>query len=154
MEASSPLSLPQTPHQYYAVPEASPKPFKKSFVTSLMEAAALRTPFKEDTYFVSHLKKSEKKALKELRDRLSVLYDSSSTSECSMWGIPLLSNDEKADVVLLKFLRARDFRVQDSLHMLEQCLSWRKEFGADNIVDEDLGFKELEGVVASMHGYD
>ncbi|KAJ6407696.1 hypothetical protein OIU84_011066 [Salix udensis] len=154
MEASSPLSLPQTPYQYYSVPEASPKPFKRSFVTSLMEAAALRTPFKEDTYFVSHLKKSEKKALKELRDRLSVLYDSSSTSECSMWGIPLLSNDEKADVVLLKFLRARDFRVQDSLHMLEQCLSWRKEFGADNIVDEDLGFKELEGVVASMHGYD
>ncbi|KAJ6746909.1 PATELLIN-6 [Salix koriyanagi] len=154
MEASSPLSLPQTPYQYYSVPEASPKPFKRSFVTSLMEAAALRTPFKEDTYFVSHLKKSEKKALKELRERLSVLYDSSSTSECSMWGIPLLSNDEKADVVLLKFLRARDFRVQDSLHMLEQCLSWRKEFGADNIVDEDLGFKELEGVVASMHGYD
>ncbi|KAJ6362824.1 hypothetical protein OIU78_003089 [Salix suchowensis] len=127
---------------------------RESFVTSLMEAAALRTPFKEDTYFVSHLKKSEKKALTELRDRLSVLYDSSSTGECSMWGIPLLSNDEKADVVLLKFLRARDFRVQDSLHMLEQCLSWRKEFGADNIVDEDLGFKELEGVVASMHGYD
>ncbi|KAJ6699412.1 PATELLIN-6 [Salix purpurea] len=154
MEASSPLSLPQTPYQYYSVPEASPKPFKRSFVTSLMEAAALRTPFKEDTYFVSHLKKSEKKALKELRDRLSVLYGSSSTSECSMWGIPLLSNDGKADVVLLKFLRARDFRVQDSLHMLEQCLSWRKEFGADNIVDEDLGFKELEGVVASMHGYD
>ncbi|KAG5243125.1 hypothetical protein OIU76_009960 [Salix suchowensis] len=154
MEASSPLSLPQTPYQYYSVPEASPKPFKRSFVTSLMEAAALRTPFKEDTYFVSHLKKSEKKALKELRERLSVLYDSSSTGECSMWGIPLLSNDEKADVVLLKFLRARDFRVQDSLRMLEQCLSWRKEFGADNIVDEDLGFKELEGVVASMHGYD
>ncbi|KAF9680077.1 hypothetical protein SADUNF_Sadunf06G0082600 [Salix dunnii] len=154
MEASSPLSLPQTPHPDYSVPEASPKPFRKSFVTSLMEAAALRTPFKEDTYFVSHLKKSEKKALKELRDRLSVSYGSNSTSECSMWGIPLLSNDEKADVVLLKFLRARDFRVQDSLHMLEQCLSWRKEFGADNIVQEDLGFKELEGVVACMHGYD
>jgi hypothetical protein len=71
-----------------------------------------------------------------------------------MWGIPLLSNDEKADVILLKFLRARDFRVQDSLHMLEKCLSWRKEFGADDIVEEDLGFKELEGVVAYMHGYD
>ncbi|KAJ6871485.1 patellin-6 [Populus alba x Populus x berolinensis] len=71
-----------------------------------------------------------------------------------MWGIPLLSNDEKADVILLKFLRARDFRVQDSLNMLEKCLSWRKEFGADDIVEEDLGFKELEGVVAYMHGYD
>ncbi|CAK7343722.1 unnamed protein product [Dovyalis caffra] len=155
MEASSPISLQQTPHQEYPVPEASLKPYKKSFVTSLMEAATLRTPsFKEDTYFISHLKNSEKKALQELRDKLSVSYGSGSTSECSMWGIPLLSNDEKANVILLKFLRARDFRVQDSLHMLEKCLSWRKEFGADNIVEEDLGFKELEGVVAYMHGYD
>ncbi|GMH26546.1 hypothetical protein Nepgr_028389 [Nepenthes gracilis] len=38
--------------------------------------------------------------------------------------------------------------------MLEKCLAWRKEFGADGIVDEDLGFKELEGVVAYMHGFD
>ncbi|KAI3675513.1 hypothetical protein L1987_85103 [Smallanthus sonchifolius] len=27
---------------------------------------------------------------------------------------------------------------------------WRKEFGPDSIVEEDLGFKELEGVVASV----
>lgn len=154
MEASSPIPLQRTPHLDYSVPEASPKPYKKSFVASLMEGAALRTPsFKEDTYFISRLKNSEKKALQELRDKLSASY-ASNTSECSMWGVPLLSNDEKADVILLKFLRARDFRVQDSLHMLEKCLSWRQEFGADNIVEEDLGFKELEGVVAYMHGYD
>ncbi|KAJ6778035.1 PATELLIN-1 [Salix koriyanagi] len=155
MEASSPISLQQTPHQDYSVPEASPKPYKKSFVTSLMEAATLRTPsFKEDTYFISHLKNSEKKSLQELRDKLSGSYGPNAASECSMWGIPLLSISEKADVILLKFLRARDFRVQDALQMLEKCLSWRKEFGADNIVEEDLGFKELEGVVAYMHGYD
>lgn len=73
----------------------------------------------------------------------------------SMWGIPLSEeNDERADVILLKFLRARDFRVADSLHMLLKCLSWRKDFEADKILDEDLGFKELEGVVAYMHNYD
>lgn len=72
-----------------------------------------------------------------------------------MWGIPLLgTGDERADVILLKFLRARDFRVLDSFNMLEKCLAWRKEFGADGIVEEDLGFKELEGVVAYMQGYD
>lgn len=38
--------------------------------------------------------------------------------------------------------------------MVEKCLSWRKEFAADSICDEELGFKELEGVVAYMHGYD
>lgn len=115
-----------------------------------MEAATLRTPsFKEDTYFVSHLKSSEKKALQEFKDKLMASHGSD-----SMWGIPLLGGDERADVILLKFLRARDFKVQDSLHMLQKCLAWRSEFGADNIVEEDLGFKELEGVVAYMHGYD
>lgn len=38
--------------------------------------------------------------------------------------------------------------------MLLKCLSWRKDFGADSIVEEDLGFKELEGVVAYMNGFD
>lgn len=116
-----------------------------------MEATTLRTPsFKEDSYFTSHIKPSEKKALQELKDKLQ-----SSSSSCSMWGIPLLGGDEKADVILLKFLRARDFKVSDSLHMLEKCVSWRKEFGADTILEEDFsGFKELEGVVAYMNGYD
>ncbi|CAN6576055.1 unnamed protein product [Malus baccata var. baccata] len=136
----------KTPLQ--ALPEASPKPSKKSFVTSLMSP---RTPsFHEDTYFVSNLKSSEKKSLQELKDKLAT----SDSSSAAMWGIPLLGNDEKADVVLLKFLRARDFRIPDTFTMLTKCLAWRKEFGADGVVEEDLGFKELEGVVAYMHGFD
>nr|XP_043636535.1 patellin-6 [Erigeron canadensis] len=113
-----------------------------------------RTPsFKEDTYHLYNLKPSEKKALQELKEKLTT----PENADISMWGIPLLpttTTSEKADVILLKFLRARDFRVQDSLTMLQKCLAWRKEFGADNIVDEELGFKELEGVVAYMNGYD
>ncbi|MBA0793669.1 hypothetical protein Gohar_018057, partial [Gossypium harknessii] len=142
----------ENPHSPISIPEASPKPYKKSFVTTLMEAASLRSPFKEDTYFTSHLKASEKKALQELKDKLMASYGPD--GECTMWGIPLLAEDEKADVVLLKFLRARDFRVLDSFRMLEKCLAWRKEFNADSVGEEDLGFKELEGVVAYMHGYD
>jgi hypothetical protein len=57
-------------------------------------------------------------------------------------------------VVLLKFLRARDFRVRDAHAMLLRCAAWRAEFGADAVLDEDLGFKDLEGVVAYMHGWD
>jgi hypothetical protein len=57
-------------------------------------------------------------------------------------------------VVLLKFLRARDFRACDAHTMLLRCAAWLAEFGADAVVDEDLGFKELEGVVAYMHGWD
>lgn len=148
MDSSSPISVQKS------APESSPKsqPLKKSFVTSLMEAATLRTPsFKEDSYFISHLKPSEKKALQELKDKLQAV----ATCSTSMWGNPLLGGDEKGDVILLKFLRARDFKVSDSLHMLEKCLCWRKEFGADTILEEDFsGFKELEGIVACMNGYD
>ncbi|XP_043701962.1 patellin-6-like [Telopea speciosissima] len=147
MEDQSPLSIQQTLQEK---PEASPQPFKKSIVASLMEAATLRSPsFKEDTYFISYLKSSEKKALQEFKDKLSLSHSSE-----SMWGIPLLGGDDRADVILLKFLRARDFRVSDSFAMLEKCLAWRKEFGAEDIVEEDLGFKELEGVVAYMNAYD
>ncbi|XP_050381134.1 patellin-6 [Argentina anserina] len=143
--SSSPMPLQQTPL-------ASPKPStKKSFVSSLMDIATLKTPsFTEDTYFVSTLKSSEKKALQDLKDKLIT----SDSSDAAMWDVKLLAGDDKADVILLKFLRARDFRVADAFNMIVKCLEWRKEFGADGVAEEDLGFKELEGVVAYMHGFD
>ncbi|KAL7585329.1 patellin-6 [Lactuca sativa] len=146
MDSSSPSPI--------SLPDQKPK---KTFVDSLMDSATTphRTPsFKEDTYHLHNLKPSEKKALQELKDKLTTTSDD---DNASMWGIPLLpptATTEKSDVILLKFLRARDFRVQDSLNMLLKCLSWRKDFGADSIVEEDLGFKELEGLVAYMNGYD
>ncbi|KAL0318150.1 UNVERIFIED_CONTAM: Patellin-6 [Sesamum calycinum] len=150
MEPTSPVSAQHTMQHH----QSSPKPpFKKTLITSLMEAVPpLRTPsFKEDTYFISHLKTSQRKALKQLKDKLM----STRAPADSIWGIPLLANaDPRADVILLKFLRARDFRVQDSLNMLLECLAWRKDFGADGVLEEDLGFKELEGTVAYMHGFD
>ncbi|KAG8377084.1 hypothetical protein BUALT_Bualt09G0131600 [Buddleja alternifolia] len=154
MEDTSPLSLQfQTPEI-----QPSPKPFKKSFVSTLMEATSLlRSPsFKEDTYFNSHLKNSEKRALQDLKHNLISTSTTTNGHDSSMWGIPLTSTnpDDRADVILLKFLRARDFKVQDALNMLLNCLAWRKEFQTDVVLEEDLGFKELEGVVAYMHGYD
>ncbi|KAK8552603.1 hypothetical protein V6N13_120990 [Hibiscus sabdariffa] len=71
--------------------------------------------------------------------------------EVSIWGIPLLA-DEKSDVILLKFLRARDFKVNDAFSMIKNTVGWRKEFGIDSLLDEDLG-NELEKVVF-MHGFD
>ncbi|XP_076895190.1 patellin-3-like isoform X2 [Bidens hawaiensis] len=71
--------------------------------------------------------------------------------EVSIWGIPLLA-DERSDVVLLKFLRARDFKVKEALAMLKNVVAWRKEFGIDSLLDEDLG-SEQEKVVY-MHGVD
>lgn len=153
--SSSPLSL-QTP-----LTQSSPKPTKKTLLSSLIGTntpSSLRTPsFEEDNYFITLLKSSEKKALQDLKKHLLEASTNGLTSsnELTMWDVPLLGGDDRADVILLKFLRARDFRVNESLNMILKCLSWRKEFKADTIVEEDLSqFKELEGVIAYMQGYD
>lgn len=66
--------------------------------------------------------------------------------EVSIWGIPLLA-DERSDVILLKFLRARDFKVKEAFTMLKSVVAWRKEFKIDELLDEkDLG-QGLEKVV-------
>lgn len=71
--------------------------------------------------------------------------------EVSIWGVPLLK-DDTSDVILLKFLRARDFKVRDALAMLRNTILWRKEFNIDALIDEDLG-EDLEKVVF-MHCFD
>ncbi|KAL5558428.1 hypothetical protein UlMin_034639 [Ulmus minor] len=71
--------------------------------------------------------------------------------ELSIWGVPLF-NDDRTDVILLKFLRARDFKVKDAFVMFRNTIRWRKEFGIDSLLDEDLG-DDLEKVVF-MHGND
>ncbi|KAJ6859060.1 hypothetical protein NC652_041382 [Populus alba x Populus x berolinensis] len=71
--------------------------------------------------------------------------------EVFIWGIPLLG-DERSDVILLKFLRARDFKVKDAFTMIKNTVKWRKEFGIDALLEEDLG-AELEKVVFT-HGVD
>ncbi|KAJ6815753.1 putative patellin-6 [Iris pallida] len=38
--------------------------------------------------------------------------------------------------------------------MLLRCVEWREQFKADSILEEELGFKEMEGMVAYMHGWD
>lgn len=71
-----------------------------------------------------------------------------------LWGVPLapIKADERTDVVLLKFLRARDFKVSDAFTMLKNTVLWRKSFGVDGILEEELG-NDWDGV-AYMHGYD
>ncbi|KAB1208926.1 Patellin-3 [Morella rubra] len=71
--------------------------------------------------------------------------------EVSIWGIQLLA-DDRSDVILLKFLRARDFKVKDAFAMIKNTVRWRKEFGIDELLEEDLG-SDLEKVVF-MHGFD
>ncbi|CAN1328114.1 PATL4 [Linum perenne] len=66
-------------------------------------------------------------------------------AEISLWGVPLLPSKggESTDVVLLKFLRARDFKVSESFEMLKKTLQWRKDNSIDSILEEDLGRQDL-----------
>lgn len=75
----------------------------------------------------------------------------SAPEEVEIWGIPLLS-DERSDVILLKFLRARDFKVKEAFTMIKNTVRWRKEFGIESLLNEDLG-TDWDKVVFT-HGYD
>ncbi|KAJ4874916.1 Patellin-1 [Raphanus sativus] len=74
--------------------------------------------------------------------------------EVSIYGVPLLQ-DERSDVILLKFLRARDFKVKEALTMLKNTVQWRKENKIDELVVEAAGEEasEFEKMVFA-HGVD
>ncbi|KAH6759337.1 Sec14p-like phosphatidylinositol transfer family protein [Perilla frutescens var. frutescens] len=112
--------------------------------------------FKEESNRVSDLSQFELKSLQEFKILVEEGIDSAQlgenpSEEVSIWGVPLMK-DDRSDVVLLKFLRARDFKVKESFAMLKNTLKWRRDFGVDELLKEDLG-DDLEKVVF-MHGHD
>lgn len=115
--------------------------------------------FKEESNKVSDLSDSEGKAVEELKllvqeaiqNQTFTTATTDLPQEVFIWGVPLLK-DERSDVILLKFLRARDFKVKESFAMLKNTILWRKEFNIEELVDENLG-DDLEKVVF-MDGHD
>ncbi|XP_020095735.1 patellin-5-like [Ananas comosus] len=66
--------------------------------------------------------------------------------EVRIWGVPIVG-DERSDAVLLKFLRARDYKPAEAMAMLRSAVLWRKRFGIDALLDADLGLPEMDRVV-------
>lgn len=64
-----------------------------------------------------------------------------------LWGVPLshCKGDAATDTILVKFLRAREFKVNDALEMLKNTLKWRIQNNIDSILEEDLG-SEYDGM--------
>ncbi|XP_020230791.1 patellin-4 [Cajanus cajan] len=135
-----------------SVDESKPKVVEKS------------SSYKEESNFLSDLKEFEKKALSDLKSKLeeailgNTLFEKEEPKKeaseenegeekevekkgVCLWGVPLLPSEgsEGVDVVLLKFLRAREFKVNDAFEMLKKTLRWRKESKIDSVVDEDFG---------------
>lgn len=78
--------------------------------------------------------------------------------DIAIWGVPLLPSkgDNATDVILLKFLRAREFEVNDAFDMLRNTLQWRKDKNIDSILDENFGddlgsMSNMVGVGRSGH---
>lgn len=68
--------------------------------------------------------------------------------DITLWGVPLLPTKGNAgtNVVLSKFLTAKDFNVPEAFEMLRETLKWRREYKTDGILEEKLD-SDLEHVV-------
>ncbi|KAK4413379.1 Patellin-3 [Sesamum alatum] len=169
-DSATPVSQPLA--AALAVPQESesPKTQSKEAIESEKEkpiekkmAPESLASFKEESNKVSDLSHLELKALEEFKHLVQEalgkgLFSGASPSEGEnlaeevwIWGVPLLK-DDRSDVILLKFLRARDFKVKDSFAMLKSTIKWRRDFNVDELLKEDLG-DDLEKVVF-MQGQD
>ncbi|KAF7842351.1 patellin-4 [Senna tora] len=139
------------------------KPENTAATVSKPETVEKSSSYKEESNFPSDLKDSERRALNDLKSKLeeaileNTLFpdEMSGNGAVSLWGVPLLPSKaaEGIDVILLKFLRARDFKPTEAFEMLKKTLRWRKESEMDSAVAEaDLG-SDLGGA-AFMDGVD
>ncbi|MCL7028821.1 hypothetical protein MKW94_013913 [Papaver nudicaule] len=111
---------------------------------------------KEKSENVTVLEEIKEKCTPEKEEEKKVENQESDVDkDISLWGVPLLpsAGSEATDIILLKFLRARDFKVNEAFEMLKNTLQWRKEHKVDSILDEDLGLDHLNSV-AYMDGID
>ncbi|KAK9713693.1 hypothetical protein RND81_06G045000 [Saponaria officinalis] len=115
---------------------------QKSFIQSAVS-------FKVESNLLADLTDFQRKSLDDFKKLAADSF--SGEQPPSIWGVPLFA-DDRTDVILLKFLRARDFKPVEAQSMLSKTLIWRKEFKIDKLVEEELS--DDLGKVVFMHGHD
>lgn len=62
-------------------------------------------------------------------------------NEIKLWGVSMMPSKphEGTDTLLLKFLKSKNYVVHEAFEKLWKTLAWRKEFKADEILEENLG---------------
>ncbi|KAG2602274.1 patellin-3-like [Panicum virgatum] len=117
--------------------EAKPEPEEKTVVVAEEDSATKTVEAIQETVVPAAATAPEAEAETQVAAPEPVL----------IWGVPLVGDDERTDTVLLKFLRAREFKVKEAMAMLKSAVLWRKRFGITSLLDADLGLPELENVV-------
>ncbi|KAJ8425371.1 hypothetical protein Cgig2_003649 [Carnegiea gigantea] len=71
--------------------------------------------------------------------------------DISICGVPLLPTKsfKGTDVIILKLLRAREFKVNETFEMLKRTLIWRAHSEIETILEEDLGLRFMMKEVRS-----
>ncbi|KAJ1801369.1 Non-classical phosphatidylinositol transfer protein (PITP) [Coemansia sp. RSA 2399] len=106
----------------------------------------------------------EKAPLVKLREALPDIVKAAGEAATSpvsatLWGVPLQptdaseQDDPRIDVILAKFLKARNNDLDQAREMLTNTLKWRAEFGVDALLDETFP-EDVFGSVGYMHGTD
>ena len=118
-------------------------PQKKALdeLKKLVEDALSKNEFSKPKEKKSDVEKTQREETAPARTE-----ESAPPEKVYLWGVPLLG-DERSDTILLKFLRARDFKVKEALEMIKSTSIWRKDFEIEKLLEEDLGLPELEKVV-------
>ncbi|KAI8978053.1 CRAL-TRIO domain-containing protein [Pilobolus umbonatus] len=83
----------------------------------------------------------EKEAVLKLREALADIKKSAEVSaDYTLWGVSLEkdSEDSRLDVILVKFLRARNCDLTKATEMLTNTLVWRRKEKIDDILSEDI----------------
>ncbi|GAN05583.1 CRAL/TRIO domain-containing protein [Mucor ambiguus] len=93
---------------------------------------------------------AEKESVAKLKAKLTDIKQAAQVSEgYKLWDIALdqESTDPRLDVLLIKFIRAsRESDLAKATQMLTDTLIWRKDFGADNLLDEAIDDSVLGSV--------
>lgn len=125
---------------------AEPEPEEKTVVVTEEEAATKTVEAIEETV-VPAAAAPAAAATEEAAAPEPEVQAAAAPEPVLIWGVPLVGDDERTDTVLLKFLRAREFKVKEAMAMLKAAVLWRKRFGIDAVLAADLGLPELENVV-------
>ncbi|KAI8972101.1 CRAL-TRIO domain-containing protein [Pilobolus umbonatus] len=107
---------------------------------------------------VSQFTSQETEAVQQLKQQLPEIQQEAfqSDEKYKLWNVVLDkdSNDSRLDVILVKFIRARNLDVSQAREMLVSVLKWRKSFRVDTILDEQFDTEVFNDQVGFIYKTD